>query len=47
MIKAEGNRIVRISDNASLQYSMWGDDWQDVNTHDDYQTMWTYKFEGD
>ena len=46
-IKADGDYVVRISDNAKLQYSMNGVDWQDVYTIDDYQPMGTYKFEGD
>lgn len=49
-IKADddyGEYVVRISDGAKLQRSMWGDDWQDVRTSDDYQSMFTYKFEGD
>ncbi len=46
-IKADGDNVERVSDGAKLQYSMRGDDWQYVRTTDDYQTMWTYKFEGD
>ncbi len=46
-IKEEGGYVVRKSDSAKLQYSMYGDTWQDVYTMDDYQTMGTYKFEGD
>ena len=42
-----GYYVVRISDGAKLQRNMGGDMWQDVETYDDYQTMWTYKFEGD
>ena len=39
--------VVRISDNAKLQRNMWGDEWQDVYTHDNYQSGDTYKFEND
>lgn len=47
-IEADGDYVVRISDGAKLQRDMSGyGDWQDVRTDDDYQTMWTYKFEGD
>ena len=46
-IKADGDNVERVSDGAKLQYSMGGDDWQYVRTTEDYQTMWTYKFEGD
>ena len=46
-IKADDDYVVRISDNAKLQRNMGGDNWQDVRTFDDYQTNWTYKFEGD
>ena len=46
-IKADGDYVVRISDNARLQHNMWGDVWEDVNTDDNYQSMDTYKFEGD
>ena len=46
-IKDEGGIVVRISDNAKLQCKMYGDVWQDVYTIDDYQSMQTYKFEGD
>ena len=49
-IKADddyGEYVVRISDNAKLQRNMYGDVWQDVTTYDGYQSMDTYKFEGD
>lgn len=47
-IKEDGGYVVRISDNAKLQYSMGGDHWQDVMSGDSYQPMYnTYKFEGD
>ena len=46
-IKEEGGNVVRISDNAKLQYNLWGDDWMDVIIYDSYQTTGTYKFEGD
>ena len=49
-IKADddyGEYVVRISDNAKLQRNMYGDVWQDVTTYDNYQSMDTYKFEGD
>jgi len=46
-IMEEGGYVVRKSDSAKLQYSMYGVDWQYVNTDDYYQTMGTYKFEGD
>lgn len=45
-IKEEGGYVVRESDNAKLQHDNWGS-WQDVTTHDDYQSMDTYKFVGD
>ena len=47
-IQADGDNVVRVSDGAKLQRDMFGGgDWQYVRTTDDYQTMWTYKFEGD
>ena len=46
-IKGENGYVVRISDNAKLQRNMWGDEWQDVYTHDNYQSGDTYKFEND
>ena len=47
-IQADGDNVVRASDGVKLQYDMFGGgDWQYVRTTDDYQTMWTYKFEGD
>lgn len=46
-IKADGGYVLRISDNAKLQYNPAGNIWQDVRTDDDYQSMFTYKFEGD
>ena len=46
-IKADNGYVLRISDNAKLQYNPGGDVWQDVYTHNDYQSMFTYKFEGD
>ena len=47
-IKAEDDYyVVRISDNAKLKRNMFGDVWQDVTTNDKYQSMDTYKFEGD
>ena len=46
-IKEEDYYVVRISDNAKLQRNMWGDVWQDVETHHNYSSMDTYKFEGD
>ena len=47
-IKADGDYVVRISDNAKLQYNPFGGDyWQDVRYSDSYQTMYPYKFEGD
>ena len=49
-IKADddyGDYVVRISDGAKLQRNMYGDVWQDVAIYDDYQSMDTYKFEGD
>ena len=45
-IQADGDNVVRVSDGAKLQRDNWGF-WQDVTTYDDYQSMWTYKFEGD
>ena len=47
-IQTDGDNVLRVSDGAKLQYDMFGSgDWQYVRTTDDYQTMWTYKFEGD
>ena len=46
-IKADGYYVVRKSDNAKLQRNMFGDVWQDVYTNENYQSMDTYKFEGD
>ena len=49
-IKADddyGEYVVRISDNAKLQRNMYGDVWQDVMSMENYQSMDTYKFEGD
>lgn len=46
-IKADGNYVVRISDNAKLLYKAFGDYWQWVYTSDNYQPDVNYKFEGD
>ena len=46
-IKADGDYVVRISDNAKLLYNAFGDYWQWVYTDDKYQPYVTYKFEGD
>ena len=46
-IKADGYYVLRISDGAKLQRNMYGDVWQDVDPHDYYYSMDTYKFEGD
>ncbi len=49
-IKADddyGYYVVRISDGAKLQRNMYGDVWEYVETHHNYQSYDTYKFEGD
>lgn len=49
-IKADGDYVVRISDNAKLQRDQSGGmcgDWQDVMYYEEYQSEGTYKFEGD
>ena len=46
-IKDEGGYVVRISDGAKLQRNMWGDEWEYVETYQNYQSGDTYKFEGD
>ncbi len=46
-IKEDGGYVVRISDNAKLQRYMFGDVWEYVETHNPYNQMDTYKFEGD
>ncbi len=46
-IKADGDYVVRKSDNAKLQYNPFSSVWQYVRTNHDYKTMETYKFEGD
>jgi len=46
-IKADGNYVVRISDNAKLLYKAFGDYWQWVYTKDNYQPDVNFKFEGD
>lgn len=46
-IKEDGGYVVRKSDNAKLQRNMYGDVWQDVMSMENYQSMDTYKFEGD
>ena len=42
-----GYYVVRISDGAKLQRNMYGDVWEDVEAYQEYQSMNTYKFEGD
>lgn len=47
-IQADGDNVVRISDNAKLQqYNSWGDMWDYVMSFESYQPGNTYKFEGD
>ena len=42
-----GCYVVRISDNAKLQFNTYGDEWVYVMPMEDYQPGVTYKFEGD
>jgi len=46
-IEADGDYVVRKSDNAKLQYKPFSDYWNDVRCDDSYQTTYPYKFEGD
>ncbi|MBE6252316.1 MAG: hypothetical protein E7109_02200 [Bacteroidales bacterium] len=46
-IKADGDDVVRISDDAKLLYKAFGDYWNNVRTDDSYQLGTSYKFEGD
>ena len=46
-IEADGDYVVRVSDNATLLYNAFGDYWQQVRTDDHYLSSGSYKFEGD